>query len=93
MSLLGHGAMVSRECYEAAGGFPHVVAEDLCFSIEARTKGFYVAFAENIRSQEEYPVDYLAFKKRHSKWTQGNMEFIKTYTKRILHSNMHWYES
>lgn len=92
MSLLGHGAMVSRDCYNAAGGFPHVVAEDLCFSIEARIKGYFVAFAQNIRCQEEYPVDYLAFKKRHSKWTQGNMEFIKTYTKRILTSNMTWYE-
>lgn len=92
MSLLGHGAMVSRQCYKAVGGFPHVVAEDLCFSIEARIQGFYVAFAQNIRCQEEYPVDYLAFKKRHSKWTQGNMEFIKTYTSRIAKSNMTWYE-
>jgi cellulose synthase/poly-beta-1,6-N-acetylglucosamine synthase-like glycosyltransferase len=93
MSLLGHGAMISRECYEAVeAGFPHVVAEDLCFSIEARIKGYYVAFSQNIRCQEEYPVDYLAFKKRHSKWTQGNMEFIKTYTRRIFTSNMSWYE-
>lgn len=92
LSLLGHGAMVSRECYEAAGGFPHLVAEDLCFSIESRNKGFYVAFAPDIICEEEYPIDYLAFKKRHSKWTQGNMEFIKKYTWRILTSRMHWYE-
>ncbi len=92
LSLLGHGAMVSRECYEAAGGFPHLVAEDLCFSIEARSKGYYVAFAPDIICEEEYPIDYLAFKKRHSKWTQGNMEFIKKYTWRIFTSNMTWYE-
>jgi len=92
LSLLGHGAMVSRECYVAAGGFPHLVAEDLCFSIEARNQGFFVAFAPDIICEEEYPVDYLAFKKRHSKWTQGNMEFIKKYTWRILTSKMHWYE-
>jgi cellulose synthase/poly-beta-1,6-N-acetylglucosamine synthase-like glycosyltransferase len=92
LSLLGHGAMVSRECYEAAGGFPHFVAEDLCFSIEARNKGYFVAFAPDILCEEEYPVNYLAFKKRHSKWTQGNMEFIKRYTKRIFQSNMTWFE-
>ncbi len=92
LSLLGHGAMVSRECYVAAGGFPHFVAEDLCFSIEARNQGYYVAFAPDILCEEEYPVNYLAFKKRHSKWTQGNMEFIKRYTKRILQSNMTWFE-
>lgn len=92
LSLLGHGAMVSRECYMAAGGFPHLVAEDLCLSIEARNKGYYVAFAPDITCEEEYPISYLAFKKRHSKWTQGNMEFIKKYTWRIMKSKMTWYE-
>ncbi len=92
MSLLGHGAMVSRECFEAAGGIPEVVAEDLCFSIEARTRGYYTAFAPDIVCEEEYPVDYLAFKKRHNKWTSGNLEFIRKYTLKILRSKMHWYE-
>lgn len=92
LSLLGHGAMVSRECYQSAKGFPHMVAEDLCFSIEARNNNFYVAFAPDIICQEEYPISYLAFKKRHSKWTQGNMEFIKNYTKRIISARMTWFE-
>ena len=91
-TMLGHGAMISRECYLAAGGFPNLVAEDLCLSIEARNHGYYVAFAPNIVCQEEYPIDYVAFKKRHSKWTQGNLEFIKKYTKKIIKSKMKWYE-
>ncbi|MEV6347498.1 glycosyltransferase family 2 protein [Actinoplanes sp. NPDC051851] len=92
LSLLGHGAMVSRECYHAAGGFPSVVAEDLCFSIAARDAGYYTVFAPDIRCEEEFPVSYHAFKKRHSKWTQGNMEFIKRYSGTILSSRMTWYE-
>ena len=92
LSLLGHGALISRECYQAAGGFPHFVAEDLCMSIEARNNGYYVAFAPDITCEEEYPISYLAFKKRHSKWTQGNMEFIKKYTGHIFRSNMTWFE-
>jgi cellulose synthase/poly-beta-1,6-N-acetylglucosamine synthase-like glycosyltransferase len=92
LSLLGHGAMVSRECYQAAGGFPSVVAEDLCFSIAARDAGYYTVFAPDIRCEEEFPVSYHAFKKRHSKWTQGNMEFIKRYTATILNSRMTWFE-
>jgi cellulose synthase/poly-beta-1,6-N-acetylglucosamine synthase-like glycosyltransferase len=92
LSLLGHGAMISHACYDAAGGFPHLVAEDLCMSIEARNKGFFTAFAPDITCEEEYPISYLAFKKRHSKWTQGNMEFIKKYTWRILRSKMTWFE-
>jgi cellulose synthase/poly-beta-1,6-N-acetylglucosamine synthase-like glycosyltransferase len=92
LSLLGHGAMVSRACYKAANGFPHLVAEDLCFSIEARNRGYMTAFASDVMCQEEYPVSYLAFKKRHSKWTQGNMEFIKKYSGRISKSKMTWFE-
>ncbi|MBE7078968.1 MAG: glycosyltransferase [Clostridiales bacterium] len=91
-TMLGHGAMIKRECYEKAGGFPPLVAEDLCLSIEARNAGYYVAFAPNIVCREEYPIDYVAFKKRHSKWTQGNLEFIKRYTGRIKQSKMAWFE-
>ncbi len=91
-SMLGHGAMISRKCYEDVGGFPELVAEDLCLSIEARNYNYYVAFAPDIICEEEYPIDYMAFKKRHSKWTQGNLEFIKKYTKKIFKSKMKWYE-
>ena len=91
-TMLGHGAMIKRECYEKAGGFPPLVAEDLCLSIEARNAGYIVAFAPNIICREEYPIDYIAFKKRHSKWTQGNLEFIKKYTGKIARSKMKWFE-
>ena len=91
-TMLGHGAMIKRECYEKAGGFPPLVAEDLCLSIEARNLGYTVAFAPNIVCREEYPIDYVAFKKRHSKWTQGNLEFIKKYSGKIARSKMRWFE-
>lgn len=93
MSLLGHGAMVSKACFVSAGNrFPRLVAEDICLSIEARSKGWITAFASDVVCDEEYPVDFLAFKKRHNKWTQGNMEFIKRYTGKIVHAKMPWYE-
>lgn len=92
LSMLGHGAMIKREAYDSVNGFPQVVAEDLCISIELRNKGFYTAFAPNIICEEEYPIDYIAFKKRHSKWTQGNYEFMKRYTGKILKSKMSWFE-
>lgn len=91
-TMLGHGAMIKSDCYYDAGGFPNLVAEDLCLSIEARDKGYLVAFAPNIVCSEEYPVDYVAFKKRHSKWTQGNLEFIKKYSGKIAKSKMKWFE-
>jgi cellulose synthase/poly-beta-1,6-N-acetylglucosamine synthase-like glycosyltransferase len=92
MSLLGHGAMVSRDCYEGAGGFPHMVAEDIGFSLSARRAGYLTVFASDVVCEEEFPVDYLAFKKRHRKWTEGNMEFIKKWTWGILRMPMPWFE-
>jgi cellulose synthase/poly-beta-1,6-N-acetylglucosamine synthase-like glycosyltransferase len=92
LSFLGHGAMIRTSAYKEVGGFPELVAEDLCFSIELREKGYFVAFAHDIVCYEQYPVSYEAFKKRHSKWTQGNMEFIRSYTLKLITSKMHWYE-
>lgn len=93
LSFLGHGAMISKDCYVAADGFPHLVAEDICFTIEAKLKGYFTGFSNLIVCQEEYPIDYFAFKKRHLKWTGGNLEFIKTYSKKILFSKqLTWYE-
>ncbi len=93
LSLLGHGAMISRQAYLAAGGFPHIVAEDIGFSIDALRGGYRAAFAQDITCEEEFPPDYTAFKDRHRKWTEGNMEFIRRYTGRILFSRqLRWYE-
>lgn len=92
LSFLGHGAMISAACYQAVGEFPEVVAEDLCFTIRARELGYYTCFAPEIVCEEEYPISYLSFKKRHNKWTQGNMEFIKKYSLRILFSKLTWFE-
>lgn len=92
MSLLGHGALISRECIIDSDYFDEVVAEDLVFTIKARIAGYMCAFNISTICQEEYPIDYMAFKKRHRKWTEGNMEFIKNYTIPILKSNMKWFE-
>ena len=93
LSLLGHGAMVSRDAYLTARGFPEIVAEDIGFAIDALRGGYRTEFAEDVLCGEEFPVDYFAFEKRHKKWTEGNMEFIRTYAGRILFSKqLRWYE-
>lgn len=52
LSLLGHGAMISCECFEATEGFPHLVAEDISFTIEARLKGYDIGFSNEIVCQK-----------------------------------------
>jgi membrane glycosyltransferase len=93
MSLLGHGAMVSIEAYNATGGFPSIVAEDIGFAIKAKEAGYKTTFALDVTCEEEFPPDYAAFKKRHKKWTEGNMEFIKTFSPTIFFSRkLSWFE-
>ncbi len=46
----------------------------------------------NIICKEEFPTDYIALKKRQCKWTQGNVEYMKKYSKNIKNSGMSWYE-
>ncbi|MBU4693761.1 glycosyltransferase [Mycoplasma zalophidermidis] len=74
VTLFGHGAMISKECYDSVNGFPQLVSEDNAFSAYILMKGYYVYFAPDIICGEEFPTNYLAFKKRQTKFTLGNMQ-------------------
>ena len=91
-ALIGHGMTVSRACYEATGGFPLVVAEDISFAVKIKNAGFNVVYAPDILCFEEFPVDYVSLKKRQCKWTQGNLEYMKKFGKEIRRSKMRWFE-
>lgn len=93
LSFLGHGAMISSECYKKVGGFPELVAEDLCFSILARKSGFDIQFSSIITCQEEFPIDYRSFKIRHYKWTLGNFELMRKFSSQIFgNKKLKWFE-
>lgn len=93
-AMYGHGAMVSRQDYETTPcGFPQIVAEDISFSLESEFKGFRIGFSNLILCHEEFPINYLAFKKRQMKWVSGNWQLIMDYTRKIMHTRqIHWYE-
>lgn len=91
-ALIGHGMTVSRACYEATGGFPLVVAEDISFAVDIKNAGMDIIYAPDILCYEEFPVNYVSLKKRQCKWTQGNLEYMKKYGKQINNSKMSWFE-
>lgn len=91
-ALIGHGMTISRACYEATGGFPLVVAEDISFSVDIKNAGMDIIYAPDILCYEEFPVNYPSLKKRQCKWTQGNLEYMKKYDKQINDSRMSWFE-
>lgn len=91
-ALIGHGMTVSRGCYEATGGFPLVVAEDISFAVKIKNAGYNIIYAPDILCYEEFPVDYVSLKKRQCKWTQGNLEYMRKFGKEISRSDMRWFE-
>ncbi len=84
--LLGHGALVRRQAWVDAGGFPELVSEDLAFALRAREAGWRGRFAEDVVCYEEFPEDVRAFRVRHMKWTRGTCEFLLRETGRLLRS-------
>lgn len=83
---LGHGVMMSRECFEDIGQIPYAVAEDLCTSIEAILKGWNIKFASQIYGNESFPVNMRALMIRSSKFCSANFEFFRKYAGRIIKS-------
>jgi cellulose synthase/poly-beta-1,6-N-acetylglucosamine synthase-like glycosyltransferase len=74
--LLGHGALIRRQAWIDAGGFPELVSEDLAFALAAREQGWHGRFAEDVICYEDFPETVRAFRVRHMKWTRGTCEFL-----------------
>jgi cellulose synthase/poly-beta-1,6-N-acetylglucosamine synthase-like glycosyltransferase len=91
--LLGHGALIRRQAWTEAGGFPEIVSEDLAFALRAREAGWRGRFAEDVLCYEEFPEDVRAFRVRHMKWTRGTCEFLARESGRLLRSRrVSWVE-
>ncbi|MFQ5559962.1 MAG: glycosyltransferase family 2 protein [Nitrospinota bacterium] len=82
--LLGHGAVLRRECWEKIGGFPEIVSEDLSYAIRIREKGWKGIFAEDVICFEDFPESIEGFRIRFMKWTRGTCELLREETGRII---------
>ncbi|QVK09416.1 glycosyltransferase [Mycoplasma mycoides subsp. capri] len=91
-SLLGHGMILSKQAYEKTGGFPHLLVEDTSMSAELKKQGFKIAYASNILCYEDFPTNYIALKKRQSRWTAGNVQYIRKYGKQNKKIDYKWFE-
>ncbi|MFQ5598759.1 MAG: glycosyltransferase [Nitrospiria bacterium] len=82
--LLGHGAVLRREAWEAVGGFPELVSEDLAYALRLREIGWKGHFAEDVICYEDFPDTMKAFRIRYMKWTRGTCELLSRELGRIL---------
>ncbi|WP_029513203.1 glycosyltransferase [Mycoplasmopsis primatum] len=82
VNCFGHGAMISKECFDKVGGFPQVVSEDNAFTLKMLYENIFVVFAPNIICQEDFPINLSAFIKRQGKFINGNIEMSKMIVKK-----------
>ncbi len=82
--LLGHGAILRRQCWEDIGGFPELVSEDLAYALRIRERGWRGTFAQDVICYEDFPETVRAFRVRFMKWTRGTCEFLMSETPRLL---------
>ncbi len=85
-NLYGHGAMIKKECYESAKGFPEIISEDWGLTYKALLNKYSCVFANNIVCYEEFPSEYISFKKRQFRWSQGTIECYKSIGFKMLFS-------
>lgn len=90
--ILGHGVMIRADLLKRFG-FPEMVSEDLALTMELARHGYRGVFAKDVVCGEAFPPSYLAFRKRHKKWSQGTVEILrKALLPFILDRNVRWFE-
>jgi cellulose synthase/poly-beta-1,6-N-acetylglucosamine synthase-like glycosyltransferase len=77
VACLGHGVMIRRNAWEAAGGFPEIVSEDIGFAARAARAGFHGVVAEDVIAEEAPPPNYRAFRAKYRKAIGGTVEFFQ----------------
>jgi len=78
VSCFGHGIIVRRSAWEAIGGFPEIVSEDLGFAMNALCKGLRGRYVPEVVAQEEFPPTYTALMQRERKIVGGTIVCLQT---------------
>ena len=83
---VGHGAVVRRSAWEAVGGFPEVVTEDLAFTALVTEAGLSGVFLDDVVCYEDFPADYRAFRRQQERYVVGTTQVIREFAGRLLRS-------
>lgn len=74
---IGHGVLISRNCYEKIGGLPNIVAEDQSSSLIMYKHGMTGIHSNVAPCSEMAPLDYIAARKRNVRNIYAQIEIIK----------------
>lgn len=86
VSCYGHGVMIRRSAWQAAGGFPEIVSEDLGFASRALEQGLRGVFVREVTAWEAFPPNYRAFLAKYARIAGGTVEYFRREYPRLLAS-------
>lgn len=83
-SINGTGFMVSREIIEEYGFNTVTLTEDIEFTAQCALNGVKIKFVEDAITYDEQPVEFNASWKQRKRWSMGNIQCFKNYSRRLL---------
>lgn len=83
-SINGTGFMISKEIIDEFGFNTITLTEDVEFTAQCALNGIKVKFVEQAVTYDEQPVEFKASWKQRKRWSMGNIQCFKHYSKRLF---------
>lgn len=73
---LGRGVVLRTEAWRKAGGFPHIVSEDIGLTLSMRRLGYYGRFVPDVICGDGIPPSLATWRKRHFRTVVADLECL-----------------
>ena len=83
-SINGTGFMISKEKIDTEGFNTKTLTEDVEFTAQCSLKNEPIAFVEGAITYDEQPIDFKTSWKQRKRWSVGNLQCMKIYSKDLL---------
>jgi len=83
-TINGTGFMVSKNIIDEFGFNTVTLTEDLEFTAQCSLNGIKVKFIEDAITYDEQPIKFSDSWKQRKRWSMGNIQCFKTYSKRLI---------
>ena len=83
-TINGTGFMVAKEIIDEYGFDTITLTEDVEFTAQCALNGIKIKFVENAITYDEQPVKFKDSWKQRKRWSMGNIQCFRHYSKRLL---------
>ncbi len=84
---VGHGVLVCRSAWEAAGGFPEVASEDIAFSARLLEQGLRGVYADHVVCWEDFAACAASFRIQQERYVAGVFQVLTGFWPKLLRRN------